>query len=92
LESFPTTLAFKPSALGKKLFLKISSLVINSGNSVLAISHLVALPVSFRLLESKSFIKLTRLIDDGFTIFLDDPEAKTLVYDHVKEVNAQNRK
>lgn len=28
--------------------------------------------------------------DDGFTIFLDDDEAQTLVYDHAKAVNALN--
>ncbi|KAK4454882.1 endo-1,4-beta-mannosidase [Podospora aff. communis PSN243] len=30
--------------------------------------------------------------DDGFTIFLEDAEAKTLVYDHAKKVNALNKK
>ncbi|KAF2010346.1 glycoside hydrolase family 5 protein [Aaosphaeria arxii CBS 175.79] len=28
--------------------------------------------------------------DDGFTIFLDDAEAQTLIYDHAKKVNALN--
>lgn len=31
------------------------------------------------------------LDDDGFTIYLDDPEAKQLVYDHVKKVNKLNK-
>ncbi|KAF2744450.1 glycoside hydrolase family 5 protein [Sporormia fimetaria CBS 119925] len=30
--------------------------------------------------------------DDGFTIFLDDAEAKTLVYEHAKKVNALNKR
>lgn len=30
--------------------------------------------------------------DDGFTIFLDDPEAKQLVYEHAKKVNALNKR
>ncbi|KAI9370904.1 glycoside hydrolase superfamily [Aspergillus egyptiacus] len=30
--------------------------------------------------------------DDGFTIYLDDPEAKQLVYKHAKEVNHLNRR
>nr|AHK22783.1 GH5 mannanase [Achaetomium sp. Xz8] len=30
--------------------------------------------------------------DDGFTIYLDDEEAKTLVYQHAKEMNALNRR
>lgn len=30
--------------------------------------------------------------DDGFTIFLDDAEAKTLVYDHAKEVSKLNKR
>jgi mannan endo-1,4-beta-mannosidase len=28
--------------------------------------------------------------DDGFTIFLEDAEAKKLVYEHAKKVNALN--
>ncbi|KAA8914647.1 putative mannan endo-1,4-beta-mannosidase C [Sphaerosporella brunnea] len=28
--------------------------------------------------------------DDGFTIYLDDPDAQPLVYEHAKKVNAQN--
>ncbi|KIO20851.1 glycoside hydrolase family 5 protein [Tulasnella calospora MUT 4182] len=39
-------------------------------------------------LSGLSFGKST---DDGFTIFLEDAEAKTLVYDHVKKVNKQNQ-
>ncbi|ELU42908.1 endo-beta-1,4-mannanase [Rhizoctonia solani AG-1 IA] len=39
-----------------------------------------------------SNLSFGRSTNDGFTIYLDDPEAKTLVYDHVKEVNAQNHK
>ena len=30
--------------------------------------------------------------DDGFTIYLDDAEAKQLVYEHAKKVNALNKK
>ena len=30
--------------------------------------------------------------DDGFTIFLEDAEAKQLVYEHAKKVNALNKK
>ncbi|KAF9892614.1 hypothetical protein FE257_001016 [Aspergillus nanangensis] len=30
--------------------------------------------------------------DDGFTIFLDDPEAKDLVYKHARQVNMLNRR
>jgi mannan endo-1,4-beta-mannosidase len=30
--------------------------------------------------------------DDGFTIFLEDAEAKELVYEHAKKVNALNKK
>ena len=29
--------------------------------------------------------------DDGFTIFLEDAEAKKLVYEHAKKVNALNK-
>ncbi|KEP44949.1 mannan endo-1,4-beta-mannosidase [Rhizoctonia solani 123E] len=39
-----------------------------------------------------SNLSFGRSTDDGFTIYLDDPEAKTLIYDHVKKVNAQNHK
>ncbi|KAG9018726.1 hypothetical protein FRB90_010194 [Tulasnella sp. 427] len=37
--------------------------------------------------DGLSFGKST---DDGFTIYLEDAEAKTLVYDHVKKVNKLN--
>ncbi|CAE6410205.1 unnamed protein product [Rhizoctonia solani] len=37
-----------------------------------------------------SNLSFGRSTDDGFTVYLDDPEAKTLIYDHVKKVNAQN--
>lgn len=30
--------------------------------------------------------------NDGFTIYLDDPEAKTLIYEHAQKVNALNGK
>jgi mannan endo-1,4-beta-mannosidase len=30
--------------------------------------------------------------DDGFTMYLDDAEAKQLVYEHAKKVNALNKK
>lgn len=30
--------------------------------------------------------------DDGFTIYLDDAEAKQLVYDHAKKVEKLNKK
>lgn len=36
------------------------------------------------------FTDLSRADDDGFTIYLDDPEAKQLVYDHAKKVNRLN--
>lgn len=30
--------------------------------------------------------------DDGFTVYLDEPEAQTIVYKHAKEMNALNRR
>lgn len=36
------------------------------------------------------FTDVSGVDDDGFTIFLDDPEAKQLVYDHAKKVNRLN--
>jgi len=33
-----------------------------------------------------------RNYDNGFTIFLEDEEAKTLVYKYAKKVNALNKK
>lgn len=30
--------------------------------------------------------------NDGFTIYLDDPEAPELIYKHAKKVNALNKK
>ena len=29
--------------------------------------------------------------DDGFTIYIEDAEAETLVYEHAKEMNALNK-
>ncbi|KAG8739854.1 hypothetical protein FRC10_005049 [Ceratobasidium sp. 414] len=38
-----------------------------------------------------SNLSFGRSTNDGFTIYLDDPEAKTLVYDHVKAVTKRNQ-
>ncbi|KAG8769160.1 hypothetical protein FRC12_005138 [Ceratobasidium sp. 428] len=37
-----------------------------------------------------SNLSFGRSTNDGFTIYLDDPEAKTLVYEHVKAVTKRN--
>jgi mannan endo-1,4-beta-mannosidase len=48
--------------------------------------------VSFFLREGSGISNLNFVDDDGFTIYLDDAEAKPLVYDHVKKVEKLNKK
>jgi hypothetical protein len=87
-----TIRASKLSFHGKRLLSNTTLPETSFGSLVLAIYRLAAPLVSIVLLMLKhvSDGECMRSPDDGFTIYLDNPEAKTLVYDHVQAVTKRN--